>query len=814
MKIQFRGERLSLLLMMICIQLVTQAQQGSITGKISGLSEDQPLVRLFRLPDSALLKTAICETDGRFEFLQVKQGSYFISISHVGYLPYTSQAIEINESRWTQSIAEINLKRAEQQLQVVEVNSRKPFVQRKIDRIVVNPAAIIGNANATSLEMLERSPGIMVDLNGNISLKGKQGVMVFIDDKPTYMSSADLSNYLRSLPASSVESIEIMTNPPARYEAAGNAGIINIKLKKNLAKGINGGINLGYGQGKYSRINNSFSLNYRINKINLFTNLGWNENKSYQDLTINRYYLLAPDRASFLQHSYIKRKQTGQTARAGIDYYASPGITLGVVLAGFINPSASEITNRSVIRDLSNAIASKVNAFNPSNRKWKNGSINLNGTFKLDKKGQEITANADYIKYSSTSSQTLTNEVYDAGDSLLNGSTLYSNLPAAISIQTLSTDYNNPLKDGSRIGAGWKSSFVNTDNTAAFYDITPGGTIPNYEFSNRFQYKENINAVYVNYSKDWKSISVQAGLRLENTNIDGYQFGNPVVKDSAFTRHYTNLFPTFYLAYRADSLQKNQFGLSIGRRINRPSYQDMNPFTYPLDRYTYYAGNPFLQPTFSYNIDLSYTFRNMITTSLEYSYAKDVIQETNEQRNTIYYSRPGNFGRQTTYGIDVNATLKPAKWWILQVYTELKNLGFKSQVYTETLNDNRWYWYIGPTNQFTINPNLTAELAGTYQTRVLVGQFLTIAVWQMRAGLSQKIMKGKGSVRLNVSDIFYTNQPGGDIRNISYSRANWLSYLDSRVYSVGFSYRFNKGKSLNARNSGASEAEKGRVKTN
>jgi hypothetical protein len=192
----------------------------------------------------------------------------------------------------------------------------------------------------------------------------------------------------------------------------------------------------------------------------------------------------------------------------------------------------------------------------------------------------------------------------------------------------------------------------------------------------------------------------------------------------------------------------------------------------------------------------------------------NLIQETNEQRGTIYYSRPGNFGRQTVYGVDVNANLQLTKWWMLQLYTELKNIGFKSLIYGQVLDDNRFYWFIGPTNQFTITKNISAELAGSYQTRILIAQFLTIPVWQMRARLSQKIMKGKGSLKLNVSDLFYTNQPGGDIRNIANSKANWLSYLDSRVITLSFSYRFNKGKSLNARKSGGSDDEKVRVRTN
>lgn len=793
------------------------AQTGKITGEIRGSKElSGAIVTLLKAKDSIFYKTAFCNSEGKFEFELVKNGTYFIMISHVGYQKYFSNVFEISADKLLAQLPAIELKEASKELQEIKVQAKKPFIERKIDRVVVNPDALIGNAGATSLEVLEKAPGILVDVNGIISLKGKQGVMVFIDDKPTYLAAADLAGYLRSLPAGSVESIEIMTNPPARYDAAGSAGVINIKLKRNRTKGWNGGINLGYGQGRYHRTNNSFNLNYRINKFNFFTNLSYNDNNSYQDLTINRFYYNTDGSYSsgFTQNSYIKKEQQSLNGRLGADYYINNKTTVGIALSGFINPSFSPVTNKAKVLDNNNNTVSLIEATNPAERKWKNGSVNANYSYKIDKKGKELSANADYIQYNSTVSQNLVNAVFTSGNVLIGKTTLQSSLPANINIQSAKVDYVNPLKKGGKFDAGLKSSIVRADNVADFFDVMGNASTPNYEFSNRFKYKENINAAYLNYAKDWKKISVQAGLRMENTNITGNQLGNPLIKDSSFKRNYTNLFPTFYMAYRFDSTQKHQLGLSIGRRINRPNYQDLNPFTYPLDRFTYYGGNPFLQPTFSYSIELSHTFKNKITTSFEYSIVNNLIQETNEQRGTLYYSRPGNFGRQTVYGVDVNANLQPTKWWTLILYSEFKNLGYKSLIYGQVLDESRFYWYFGPTNQFTITKNFSAELAGSYQTRILVGQFLTIPVWQMRAGLAQKIIKGKGTLRMSVSDLFYTNQPGGDIRNIANSKANWLSLLDSRVVTVAFAYRFNKGKSLNARKSGASDDEKGRIKTN
>ncbi|WP_114789364.1 TonB-dependent receptor [Niabella yanshanensis] len=810
------NKRLLLIITIVCSNYMLLAQQGSLKGKLEGLTTGElPVLNLVTAKDSQLVKTTIPDSAGKYEFNQLKTGNYFLYITHIGYQSYYSKLIDISNPSQEISLPPIQMTPKINELESVKVSAVRPFIQRKIDRVVVNPDALISNAGTTSLDVLEKAPGVLVDIDGNISMKGKSGVVVFIDNKPTYMAAGDLANYLRSLPSGSIDAIELMTTPPAGYDAAGNAGIINIKLKKNTVRGLNAGINLSYGQGKYLRSNNSFNFNYRVNKFNLFSNLSWNQNNNYQDLTINRYYY-KPDgtyNSGFSQNSYIKRKSTGQNARVGVDYYMTKKSTIGAVLSGFINPFKSGILNNAQVLNANNTPTALINAISESDRKWTNGSANLNYSYKIDEKGKELTANADYITYRANQIQSLINSSFTPDHSLTDQSVLESTLPATIKIQTAKLDYIHPLEKTGKIELGVKSSFVNTDNTASFFDVVNGISTPNYEFSNRFKYKENINAGYFNYSRDWTKLSLQLGMRLENTRIDGHQLGNPLIADSGFTRNYTGLFPTLYLAYRPDSAQKHQFGFSLGRRIDRPDYQDLNPFTYPIDRFTYYGGNPFLVPTYSYNLELSHTYKNKITTSLEYSIIKNLIQETNEQKGTVYYSRPGNYGQQTVFGLTINGNLQPYKWWTLQVYTEFKNVGFESILYGQTLDEKRWYWYVGPTNQFTITKNLSAELAGSYQTRILSGQFLTIPVWQVRTGLSQKVLKGNGTVRLNLSDAFYTNQPGGDIRNIANSKANWLSKLDSRVFTISFAYRFNKGKTLNIRQSGGSDSEKGRVRT-
>ncbi|WP_300664299.1 outer membrane beta-barrel family protein [Fluviicola sp.] len=790
------------------------AQHSTVTGKVVGIDPQlPPIIRLCHAADSSLVKGAISDSTGKFEFEGIKNGIFILIIAQTGYKKFISQPVEITTDSSFIQFPDIPLTVSSTELEDVVITNQKPFIERKIDRVVVNPDALVGGTGTTAFDLLEKAPGITVDFNGNISLKGKSGVQVFIDNRPTYMSQEDLASYLRSLPSNSVASIEIMTNPPARYDASGNAGIINIILKKLKEKGFNGGITLSYGQGRYLRTNNSFSLNYRVNKINLFTTLGWSQNNSFQDLTINRYYYTPANQFSsaFLQKSYIKREHGGKTAKIGMDWYVSKRSTIGVVFSGFHNPSLTQTTNAANILASDSSVAALVSARAVSKNLWYNGSANINYSLKIDSLGKELTINADYIRYKSDHSQTLDNKTRATDGSLMNSLDLYSSLPADIDIKTAKIDYVNPFKHNNRLEFGVKTAFVSTDNTADFFDVANGTQTPNYTFSNRFLYHENNNAAYANYAQEWGRFAMQIGLRFESIRMHGNQLGNPLVADSSFTRMYNSLFPTAYFSYNPDSLKHHQIGFSFGRRIDYPNYQDMNPFTYPMDAYTYYAGNPFLKPTFSYNFELTYSYKSVFSATVDYSLVHNLINETNEQVNNIYYSRPGNYGNQTAYGISVSGEFNIFKWWGVQYYSELKNIGYNTTIYNQPLVENRWYWYVGPAFKFIITSKFSAELAGSYQTRILSGQFLTIPVGQLRAGFAYKILKDKGSVKLNISDIVYTNQPGGDIRNIANSKANWKSRLDTRVLTVSFSYRFSKGKALNARQSGASDEEKQRV---
>jgi hypothetical protein len=493
--------------------------QTKLTGSIVDANQkaiEGAVVSLLTAKDSAFVKAAVTEKDGSFEIFASKSGSYRLMVSNLGFQKHLSTPFVLDkpEVSWPK----ITMQVVGKVLAEVRVRGQKPFVERKIDRTVINPDALISNAGATALEILEKSPGVQVDINGGISLRGQAGVAVFIDDKPTNLSADDLANYLRTLTSSMVESIEIMTNPPAKYDAAGNAGIINIRLKRNTVKGFNGGLTLSYGQGFYRRTNNSINFNYRINKINFFSSASYNINNTYQDLTINRRYFTPRGEvvSGFVQNNFIQREISSGNTKAGVDYYLNKKVTLGAVVTGFVNPYLTINNNRAQILTPTNQVQNFVDAFNPADRTWRNGGINLNYTYKIDSTGKELTANADYLYYNLRSSQVLTNEIFTANRQSVSKTVLESILPTTIDIRTAKVDYLHPLRKGGRFETGFKTSAISTSNIANFFDRVDNVLRPNYDFSNNFQYTESIHAAYANWNRDFKRWAIQAGLRFES----------------------------------------------------------------------------------------------------------------------------------------------------------------------------------------------------------------------------------------------------------------------------------------------------------
>jgi outer membrane receptor protein involved in Fe transport len=700
----------------------------------------------------------------------------------------------------------------------VTVTAKKPFIEARPDKTIVNVDASPTSAGATVLELLEKSPGITVDNDGNISLRGKAGVIIMIDGKPTYLSSTDLANLLKNMPASQLEQIEIMTNPSAKYDASGNSGIINIKTKKGRGAGFNGSIMAGIttsffktGDALYvtPKSQNSINFNYRKNKWNFFGNYNPNIYNGRGNLNIERRFF--DDNSNLTGYSDVATKfkfgNDNHNLKLGIDFFADKKNTYGIVASGFMFNGHPTPVTVNTLSDANHEVTSSMVSRTENRIDFNNFSGNFNYRHVFDTAGTELTVDLDYIGYRNTSNMLLTTEFYDemyhqSSDPLL----LKGHLPSDINIYSIKSDYTHPFKGG-RIEAGIKSSYVKNDNIVDYERMSADIWIPDSR-SNHFIYDENINAAYVTVNKQLKKWTLQGGLRVENTIAKGYQ----VTNDSTFKRNFTNLFPNVYVTYVVND--KHSLTLSFGRRITRPNYQDLNPFTYFLDSLSYRQGNPYLLPQFTNNIELSHTFKGKIITTLNYNNTTDVISQIfkqNSQTKIVYFTSD-NVAKFINMGISITAPVPITKWWNANFFTNIYNNHYKGIYNAEPLDMSYTSFMVNITNTFTIKPGFSLELSGFYRGKGVDQLTINQPIYQMSIGGQKNILKNKATIRLNIRDPFAWQEYRGltEYGNI-YARIH--SKFDVRQATASFTYRFGKNSQQPQprRRSSATQDEQNRV---
>ena len=802
--------------------LTAQTQEGSISGTVVDGGDqkiiDAATVSLFKAKDSSLVKITLADKAGNFLFEHIPFGKYYLLATSTGHLQTYSPLLEVKNNS-TVNTGALQLTNNIKTLSAVNVTAiiKKPFIERKIDRTIINVDAAITNAGTTAMEVLEKSPGVTVDKDGNISLKGKQGVLIMMDGKPAYLSGQELANLLKNMPSSAIDQIEIMTNPSAKYDAAGNSGIINIKTKKNKLKGLNGNFSTSIIQGRFTKTNNSFNLNYRTGKINLFGNYSYSYWKGYEDLYIHRNFrntITKTLETIFDQQSNMQFSSQEHNIKLGMDFYANKKTTAGVVFSGFINPSINNGVNTTLLKNAANVTDSIVVADNSEKGKSNNFSANFNLRHSFDSTGKEFTVDLDYLTYYQVKNQFFVNSYLnpDYTQRRPQGQ-LKGTLPARVNIYSAKTDFTFPLKKTAKIEAGLKTSYVTTDNDALYQNNTPAGYVTDEGKTNHFIYKENINAAYINYNRQIKKWGMQAGLRAENTNAQGHQAGNSTRLDSSFTKNYLNLFPTVYVSYEAN--KKNTFSINYGRRIDRPAYQDLNPFYYFLDEYTYQVGNTLLQPQFTNNIELSHTYNGFLTTTVNYSKTKnvftDVLKQITAERKT--FQTKENIASKINYGLAVSAYFPVTKFLTTNIYTNVVHDAYKGQLDGGFLNVNSTTFFANISNQLKFKKGWSAEISGFYRSKGIESQIIINPMWRMDAGLQKEVLKNKGTLKLSVRDIFASQNFTGYVKyqDIDVFIKN---RHDSRSVSLTFSYRFGKPlQNQQRRKTGGASDEQNRVKT-
>ena len=812
----------ALLLAGISLSVSAQQKIGYISGFIKD-HEGNPLpgatVSLLRAKDSALSKTAIADREGRYEMEYVATGQYLLSAATSGFVKsFGRQPFQITESQPRILAADLQLQPSSTSLQEVTLVSRKPFIETKVDKTVVNVDASPTSAGASALELLEKSPGVIVNNDGLISLRGKPGVIVMVDGKQTFLSPADLANLLKNMPATSIEQFEIMTNPSAKFDAAGNSGIINIKTKKGKANGFNGSLTLGATTSFFNpngslyvmpKSQNSFNFNYRKNKFNFFGSYNPNFFRGRNFMNIDRKFISS--NGALLGYNEVETRfnfrNTNHTLKLGFDFYADKRNTFSFTASGFSMhgfPTPVTVTNS---LDASRQLQSAMVSTTENDNKFRNLSGSVNYRHVFDSTGRELTADADFITYRNTGDMLLTTDFYDAannptGDQML----LKGHLPAIINIFTVKTDYVHPFKSGLKLEAGLKSSFVSNDNEVDYRRFN-GGKWDIDNRSNHFIYEENIHAAYLNISKQVKKWSLQGGLRLENTVAKGHQLTN----DSTFRRNFTNLFPSVFVNYAVS--KKHALTLSYSRRITRPNYQDLNPFTFFLDSLSYRQGNPFLTPQFTHNIELSHAFKGKIITTLNYNTTQDVISQLLKQNDNdrIVFLTVDNVAKFRNIGLSVTVPVSVTRWWNLNFFTNIFNNHYQGIYNADPIDISYTSFMANTTSTFTVKKGFTLELSGFYRAKGLDNLSIAQPVYQMSIGAQKQVLNGKGSVRLNIRDPFAW-QRFQHLTQYSNIDVKVSGINDARQVTATFTLRFGKSQQQpQRRRANASQEEQNRV---
>jgi iron complex outermembrane receptor protein len=755
------------------------------------------------LQDNKLVITKVTNINGEALFGTYAKGSYTFLITHTGYKPQTTRVYNLPGNITNDTI---RLQPDNVLLQEVSVASQAPLLQHKQGKTIVDVAASVTNTGLSVLDVLEKTPGVSVDRNGGISMQGKAGILVMIDDKPTYLSGTDLSDMLNSINSAQVAQIELITNPGARYDAAGNAGIINIKTKKNKQVGFNGAFTASAGQGAYPKTNDNLLLNYRVGKINTFLNYSFTGQQYLTNLYALRKYYTGNNITAILdQPSYFTGTLFNNTVKTGIDYDISPKTTIGVVLSGTITRRKGSNTATATWMQPTGAIDSAILTINNNNSRFNNRLISVNARHNISA-NQDISADIDWLHYNISSELDFKNHLLVAGGY---NELTQASIPTGINIVSGKADYTLKSKQGDTFEAGVKSSYSSTDNTAAYQNFDGTKYLPDNTRSNHFIYDERISATYASYEKKMGKFNMQAGLRYEATSYHAHQLGNSVQKDTAFSRNYGNLFPSGYISYQAN--KSNGFTLTAGRRIERPAFQTLNPFYFIINKYTYQTGNAYILPQYTLNFELSHQYKDVLTTAISYNRIQNYFSQIflSDANNGILLYTQGNVGHTTNLAASSTLAISPAKWWSLTaqaVYNHKQLRGFNGNSYTSTIDQLN----INTNNQFNFAKKYTAEISGFYTTRARNDiQELLYPTGQVSLGVGKQVMNKKGTLRLSARDIFYTNAMEG-LTQFPNATEYFILKRDSRVVTLSFTYRFGKAYKTTKRtdNSAADEIQR------
>lgn len=767
---------------LLLLSINASAQNITVSGRVTAENRNAAYiaVSLVKSIDSALVKTVLTDTAGRFEFKNVMPGNYIIKISATGFSNYVSQVMSVSAST---QLPVISIEPTAKVLSEVKVIAQKPLVEEKIDKTVMNIENSILATGNNALEILEQAPHVSVDNDGNITLRGIQGVTVMIDGKLTYLSSADLANFLRNTPGSQIAQIEIITNPSSRFEAAGSGGIINIKMKKNLDTGVNGAYNFNWQQGRLPRINTGVNLNYRKGKINMYGGLTYSDSRRWnEDISVTEFTNGGVSTGNFNVFEDTRYKTRSLNVRAGMDYSLSAKTTVGLLLnisGGDENINAITTNTIKSIGFADSSLLTTNNGFS----KWQRYAANYNVNHQFDTAGRVISLDIDAANFKDDDNPFYVTDYFNHSGAKTQTLLLDGDMHTNVNMFSIKSDYEHPLNGKGTLSAGVKSSYVQTKNSILYFR----NKILDNGMSNDFRYTEIINAVYIDYGGNKNKWNYKFGVRAEQTIAKGEQ----LTTTSRFNRNYTQLFPTLFLKYRWNKSFTS--GLTANRRIGRPDYESLNPFIYFSDPYNSWSGNPYLRPAITYNVNITNSYKNMLNLFAGYSKTIDMFSRV-QVRDTVssgVFSSWENLGSSEQFSVGVGGTLQPAKWWRMNTHLVLFQNRSRGQLGALTANRTLNCYRIFTNNSFKLSSTIDAEASFWYRSPTLWAVMRTAPVGNFSAGIQKKIFNNQGTIKFMAVDIFRQMKLNTDA---VYQNIITTSHIEgeNRAFRIALTYRFGR----------------------
>lgn len=777
--------------------------QIHVKGQVKDVN-DKPIELievLLQNKDSLLIKSELTNVEGRFTLIAEK-GQYMLSIKQLGVILY-SKKIDLNQNL---DLSVIQVKEGQHQLKEVAVTFKKKIIERKIDRIIFNVENSISAAGGDAIDALKITPAIKVQ-NEAITMIGKNKMSIMIDDRLIELSGDDLINFLKTIRTDDIKSIEVITNPPAKYDAEGNSGLVNIKLKKAKLDSWNVSLNSSYKQSTYATLSNGGSFNYQKKKLSFFTNLNYvNGSKKGLEQEEIAY-------SSQTWNNEFKRKAYTNifSGRFGIDYKLSENWTIGAQYLGSLNkPRTVQDDHTIITHNGTQTIDSLINSRSDDLKKTNSSSVNIHSMVKLDSTGKNISFDLDYFN--------LDNHI-NRGFQTQNSYADFAPTPGGyqsatnsgfqdINIYSAKIDITDPLK-WIKLSYGGKVYFSKTNYDNKYFDMSTGVPLFQTNQSNTFQYTENTQALYISGNKKitdkWE---IKLGLRVENTQTKG----NSITLNQINTNNYIQFFPTTYIQYTSN--ENNAFSLNFGRRLARPRYNELNPFKVYYNPYSYTQGNPFLSPSYTNNIEFQHVYKDILFTSLSFSKTTNGIGNPpffNEETK-VQYLLDLNYYTSNSYNISETYVFNQFKWWESE---NQANVFYKTTHITKDidLKGNRGLSaYFSTNNSFTLNKNKTVkgEVNFWYQAPGYEDIYKTESTSSLDLGLKFSLLDNSLQLAFIAQDIFKSNiaKSGTTSSSIGY---RFSDYNDSRYFRISMSYKFGSRK-LNLKQRGfGNEEEKRRA---